>query len=222
MLITHKNTATLGDFSFTWPLLSSLSQKYGPLDISLPDNYRRYKGLKELLEYQDFCKSVDFLDREGDIDVQARGSNINKYPILYYYSANLLNENIDENLIIKIPELETDDSINNKVIIFDRMRNYCIKNHNIKIYNSYYSNYDKSIIYDLNLAKKNKNKIISTTTGISALLSLAMIPHTVLYFDDVSSKNDLLTHLYFSNRNIEFIYYKDFIKSNYENFHIDS
>lgn len=79
MLITHKNTATIGDFANTWPLLSEISKRYGPVDISLPNIYQKFLGLKEFLEYQDFINTVDLNNKMGILMYKLMPMNLYQY-----------------------------------------------------------------------------------------------------------------------------------------------
>ena len=186
MLITHKNTATIGDFANTWPLLSEISKRYGPVDISLPNIYQKFLGFKEFLEYQDFVNTVDFDNRDGDIDVQAHADESLPIPKRCYYSASKMQWPIDRELVLKVADIEIPKELLQKPIVIDRTLNNTIRKHNLFNSDEYYwLDFSNSLSYNINICIKTNQPIYSTFTGLPIILDLFNIEQTLIWFDDV-------------------------------------
>jgi hypothetical protein len=218
MIISHTNTATIGDFANTWPLLSHLSKAYGPLELTLPSIYQQFVGLKDFLEYQDFISKIDFLDRSANIDVQGHCGYISSsIPKRCYYSADLLGCSIDRNLILKCPDIDIPTSIYEKIIIIDRLKTNVFKNHNWFNSDKYYwldwtLDRPDRISYNINICLKAK-KIITTFTGLPIILDLFNKSFDLIYFDDLDGMIAYQEH-YFPERNSKLFYYKNYDYNN--------
>lgn len=215
MIISHKNTATIGDFANTWPLLSYISKIYGPVDLTLPVFYSNFIGFREFLEYQDFISSVDFLDRDADLDVQAHCDTMSSLiPKRCYFSANKLGLPIDRDLVLKCPNIDVSNDILEKIIIIDRTKTNVIKNTGLFTdSNKFYFldfNIDRSDLFswNINICLKAK-KIIGTFTGLPIILDLFYKKFDLLYFDDIDGIMAYEEH-YFSERNSQLFYYKNY------------
>ena len=210
MLITHKNTATIGDFANTWPLLSETSKRYGPVDISLPSIYQKFLGFKEFLEYQDFVNTVDFDNRDGDIDVQAHADESLPIPKRCYYSASKMQWPINRELVLKVADIEIPKELLQKPIVIDRTLNNTIRKHNLFNSDEYYwLDFSNSLSYNINICIKTNQPIYSTFTGLPIILDLFNIEQTLIWFDDVPGEQAFDWH-YFPERKTKLIYYKDF------------
>ena len=210
MLITHKNTATIGDFANTWPLLSEISKRYGPVDISLPNIYQKFLGFKEFLEYQDFVNNVDFDNRDGDIDVQAYADESLPIPKRCYYSASKMQWPINRELVLKVADIEIPKELLQKPIVIDRTLNNTIRKHNLFNSDEYYwLDFSNSLSYNINICIKTNQPIYSTFTGLPIILDLFNIEQTLIWFDDVPGEQAFDWH-YFPERKTKLIYYKDF------------
>lgn len=210
MTITHKNTATIGDFANTWPLLSELSRRHGPLDITLPSIYEKFVGFKEFLEYQEFVNNVDFDDSDGDIDVQAHADESLKIPKRCYYTASKILSSIDRELILKVPDIHIPSKLLEKPVVIDRTLNNTIRNHNLFNHDDYHwLDYTLPISYNINICLKTKKTIYSTFTGLPIILDLFNIEQTLIWFDDVPGLQAFDWH-YFPERRTKLVYYKDF------------
>lgn len=211
MLVSHKNTATLGDFANTWPLISEISKQYGPVDISLPKIYEKFLGLKEFLEYQNFINIVDFDDREGDIDVQAHADESLPIPKRCHYSAAMMQWTIDRELVLKVPDMDIPEEYLVKPVVIDRTFNSILKTNGLFISDDYYwLDYSNSIPFNINICFKTTQPIYSTFTGLPIILDLLNIKQTLIWFDDVPGQQAFDWH-YFPERNTQFVYYKDFV-----------
>lgn len=211
MLITHKNTATIGDFANTWPLLSQLSKQYGPLDLSLPEIYRKFVGLKEFLEYQQFINSVDFDDTDGDLDVQAHAdwSILNSEPRRSYYTADQLKISIDRDLILKVQPEQISDNVINKTIIIDRTVNNILYNTGwFRSDDYYWLDFSQPISHNINICLQAK-KVIATFTGLPIILDLFNKEFDLIWFDDIDGQRAYKEH-YFSERNSKLYHYKTY------------
>lgn len=210
MVISHKNTNTIGDFANTWPLLSHLSKTAGPLEITLPGFYSSFNGLKEFLEYQDFCRAVDFNDRPSDLDVQAYTNYDNPViPTRCYYTAQKLNKTIDRELILNIENQIISPSIYEKIIIIDRAKTNVLKNTNWFNSDKYHwLDFSKPLTYNINICLKAK-KIIATFTGLPIILDLFNKQFDLIWFDDINGNIAYKDH-YFPERNSKLYYYKDY------------
>jgi hypothetical protein len=210
MLITHKDTATIGDFANTWPYLSEIAKRYGPVDISLPGIYQKFLGLKEFLEYQDFVNTVDFEDSEGDLDVQAHANESLPIPKRSYYTAVQHQWPIDRNLILKVPDISIPEKLLQKPIVIDRTFNNTIKTHGMFLSDEYqWLDYTMPISYNINICLKTKQPIYATFTGLPIILDLFNVEQTLIWFDDVPGQQAFEWH-YFPERKTKLIYYKDF------------
>ena len=210
MLITHKNTATIGDFANTWPFLSELSKSKGPLDISLPSIYQKFIGFKEFLEYQDFVNEVDFDDRIGDLDVQAHANESLPAPKRSYYTASQFNYNIDRNLTLKVADIFIPEELLCRPVVIERTFNNTMRNHGLFDNNNFYwLDFSNTISYNINICLKTKQPIYSTFTGLPIILDLFNVKQTLIWFDDVPGEQAYDWH-YFPERNTRLVYYKDF------------
>ena len=212
MLITHKDTATIGDFANTWPFLSQLAKQHGPLEITLPKTYEKFLGLKDFLEFQDFVKQIDFNDGEGDLDVQSHANwHIKNTPLprRCYYTAEQLNISIDRDLILKVSNIEISDFLLNKTIVVDRTETHILKSTGWFQTNDYYwLDYSKPLPYNINICLKAK-KIIATFTGLPIILDLFNKEFDLIWFDDIDGNTAYKDH-YFQERNSKLFYYKNY------------
>jgi len=210
MLITHKDTATIGDFANTWPYLSEIAKRYGPVDISLPGIYQKFLGFKEFLEYQDFVNTVDFDNREGDLDVQAHANEALPIPRRSYYTAAQNQWPIDRDLILRVADIEIPDEFLQKPIVIDRTFNNTMKKHEMFMSDEYHwLDYSKPLSYNINICLKTNQPIYATFTGLPIILDLFNIEQTLIWFDDVPGQQAFDWH-YFPERKTKLVYYKDF------------
>ena len=208
--VSHKDTATIGDFANSWPYLSKLAQQLGPLKISLPAVYSKFQGFKEFLEYQDFVKNVDFEDRICDMDVQSHLDTRYPTPRRSYWNATSLGSEIDRNLKLKVEDIEIHSSILDKTIIIDRTLNNVMRNtgwfNDTDKY--YFLDFSMPMSYNINICLKAKN-VIATFTGLTIILDLFYKEHDLIWFDDIDGNECFKDH-YFQDRNTKLFYYKDY------------
>ena len=207
---------TLGDFAVLWPLISELSKKEGPVSITLRQEFKKFIGLKEFLEYQDFVKSVDFDNRKSDINLECCSDFSLDCPVRAYSAADKIKSSVDRNLILKVPEIEIPEDIINKKIIIDRWGSNILDDMGwFKSEEYYWIDYSNSISYNINICLKAK-KVIATFTGLPILLDLFNKEFDLIWFD--ANYVDLYIdgigahkEFYFPERNSKLFYYKDYI-----------
>jgi hypothetical protein len=223
MLISHKQTGTIGDLATSFPALSSLSKLVGPIDLTLSKLYdeRYFNGLKEFLEYQDFVGTVDFNDRDGDFDLQChpRPNPQGKLPLQQYFVKSQIFEilkldlEVDQNFKLKVPYIEVPEEIKNKNIIVDRVKTGVLKK--TGLFNDENENFwlktnkpneiiGDSIIYNINICLQTKKELITTPTGLPIILQYFDKPMKIyqLCNDGIWAKD----FAYFTNnKNLTFI-----------------
>jgi hypothetical protein len=199
LVLSHRNTETLGDFATSFPILSTISKIHGPIDITLPPIYKeKYNGLKEFLEFQDFIGNIDYEDNESDVDIQCHPHKDGYKPNQTWYTKEMLEKQlrtkleIDTTLQLKVPFLEIDKSTINKNIIIDRDKTQVLKRTNL------FQNQEKNhwlsttkeneegetLIYNINVCLQNQKNIISTPTGLPILLQHFNLHFTMLQLDE--------------------------------------
>jgi hypothetical protein len=201
MLISHKNTGTIGDLATSFPVLSALSKIYGPINLTLPYcYYLQYNGFKEFMEYQDFINIVDFEDGIGDFDLQCRTIPVPNggFPIQTYYVKHTIENHfgitleIDNNFKLKVPHVDIPDTIKNKNIVVDRVKTNVIKDsglfQNIDEYywivpTDYKSNGD-TLIYNINVCLQTNKTLYVTPTGLPIILQHFDKKMEIIAFDN--------------------------------------
>ena len=193
MLISHKETGTIGDFGTSIPLLNALSKECGPLDLTFPRFYDGYiAGLKEFLEYQDFINSVDFLDRDGDFDLQCHPAH-HSIPNQTYFVYEKIKECLNLDLTfdfspqLKCPYIEIEKSIKDKNIVIDRTKFPFMKGCEIFSDESKFHFIDitKTFTYNINVCLQTNKKIYSIPTGLPIFLQYLNSPEMyMIYFEN--------------------------------------
>lgn len=210
MIVSHKNTNTIGDFANTWPFISQLAKAAGPIEITLPPVYTKFVGLREFLEYQVFVKSVDFDDRDSHVDVQAHANwSSSTEPRRCYYTADQFQIPIDRALTLRVEDIDIPDKVVNKTIVIDRTRNNILSHTNwFKSEDYYWLDFSKPLSYNINVCLK-ASRVIATFTGLPVILDLFHKEFDLIWFDDINGPLSYREH-FFSERNSKLIYYKDY------------
>lgn len=227
MIVTHKNTGTLGDFATQLPLLCAIKHKYGFLHLSLPKKYLHFNGLKEFLLYQDFVDIVDFDDITGDIDIQAHACDLPR-PSRARYSLNKFNIEIQDDLKLKFKDIHIPSDLLNRPIVIDK--NTPANNRPIMqkcgLFDTNYYQYltfdnIQNINYNLNICLKTRYPIYSCLTGFPVLLQyFSSIDLNIIWFS--REDQQLLSipffgedkpfyETYFNRPNIKLHYWKDLV-----------
>tara|TARA_B100001778_G_scaffold334458_1_gene345891 strand:- start:1989 stop:2678 length:690 start_codon:yes stop_codon:yes gene_type:complete len=196
MIVTHKNTGTLGDFIALLPLVSSLKKREKYIHLSLPKRYSVFSGLKNFLLYQNFIDEVDFLDTKGDLDIQAHRCDEPR-PCRARCEALRLGLSIDENLILNYKDVDIPfDKLSMPIVIDKNTPNNdrpimrrCGKFPDDRYkYIKFDKNFD--INYNVNLCVKNTNPIYSCLTGFGVLLQFfKSIDLNIVWFNREDQKS---------------------------------
>lgn len=230
----------LGDFANCLPALSGFYKLTGrKMSFSICDRLQRFRGLKELLLLQEMFCEVKFMYEETSysnfilIDEQDSEENDNNIPISTFKYANSIRKvygikfDIDEEFELNVPKLNI-DFMQDKILVGDRWSSneapdvdtrrysYMLRDSEIlRNLRTHYLDYTKDLMYNCSLIKHNKNKFITTFTGIGILADLMRKNQYIIWGDDLYNWNNrpiqhsFDTH-YFKNRNSKLVYIKDF------------
>lgn len=225
MIITHKNTGTLGDFATQLPLLSALKANKEYIHLSLPKKYRNFSGLKVFLETQDFIDEVDFDDRKGDLDIQAHLCNADR-PCRARYTANQLNLQITPNINIKYKNIDIPKEFLNLPIVIDKNtpnnnRPIMAKSGSFPLDKYLYLKFDDKhdINFNINICAKTNCPIYACLTGFPVLLQYFQNIYVNIVWFSRQDQLDLsipfygeskpFYETYFALPNLSLIYWKD-------------
>jgi len=129
MIIYMNMTDSLGDFLSGLPTLKGIHDAYGKFQLIIKSTNRKFRGIKELLEYQDLFTSVNFDDEvfvQGAMHMFIPPNKINEFTnstirpgeVCRFENAMKdmygLKFEADDNFVIKFPEMttnKTDDYI---------------------------------------------------------------------------------------------------------------
>lgn len=200
MKIFLPNSGNLGDTCNILPVLSGIAKSYGPIELVVRDKMKSFKGIKELFQAQECIKSFGF-ESECEfgvyevlplMNIEDRSLNRPWETQRYEQSAkeNLkLGFTVDDDFILTVPNKKVPKT--NKYIVGDRaysqgadqrrMFDALRKSGKFPEEKCEYLDYNKSLIYNLNLIKKNPNPFMTTFTGISILADL-MLKETMVFY----------------------------------------
>lgn len=189
MKIINDCTGNLGDFLNGMPVLSGISKFEGKFDLLLRPDMKRFKGIKEFLEYQDLFSSVNFLDEiflynseiirfsswtREDKNSPTRPTETCRYE-------NWMRDNyqfkfdVDDDFVIKYPKL--DISVPERLVgdrwnvgDIDNRREYNVLSYlNDKFE---FVDYNNDILTNCFLISESKNTFITNLTGVAILADL--------------------------------------------------
>lgn len=224
MKVSHCQGTAVGDFLNTLPFLSYYTQlKNEKASISLLPCMQNFTGLKEFLEYQPFIDKVYFDGPTSDcvMDLQiyctlANQFGITDFPRRSIGTARLAGfDQIDRNLTLRFPSVQTVEDVSQKIIVADRVRTQVMrKSGQFDNPNFFWLDYSKDMIYNLNLMSRSKLPVYATFTGVAILLNLCRIPVKLIYYEDLVNYygrpvNHFHTDHHFLDRPIELVWYKD-------------
>jgi len=201
----------LGDFSHCLPALSGLYKKTGEkMSFGIGDQLQIFKGIKDLLLYQDMFDDVFFMHekpscekwiiaddhgKDPDIIVSARASH--RYTS-YFNDKYDLDVEIDNDFDLYVPQFEEMDYLDDKIILGDRWSpsecpNLDIRRQHGVLKNSgkfdgeqfHYLDYSDNLVYNCSLIKYNSNPFYTTFTGIGILSDLMHKETHVMWDDDM-------------------------------------
>jgi len=225
MIITHKKTGTLGDFIVLLPLLSSLKKRYGDIHLSLPDRYKLFSGLRPFLMHQDFIDDVDFLDLDGDMDIQSHRCDEPR-PCRARCEALRLGIDIDENVKLNVKEVDIPKAMLDKPIVVDKNtpnndRPIMEKCGNFPKDKCTYLKFDKEfdINFNINVCLKSPHPVYSCLTGFGVLLQFFKnIDLNIVWFNRQDQESlgirfyeeqKPFHDTYFDNPHVSLLYWKD-------------
>lgn len=225
MIVTHKNTGTLGDFVALLPLISALKKQQEHIHLSLPKRYNLFSGLRDFLLYQNFIDEVDFLDLKGDLDIQAHRCDEPR-PCRARCEALRLGISIDEDLILNYKDVDIPLRKLSMPIVIDKntpqnnrpIMSMCGKFPENKYQ---YIKFDEAfdINYNVNLCVKNANPVYSCLTGFGVLLQFfKTVDLNIVWFNREDQKSlgipfyeetKPFYDTYFDKPNVSLKYWKD-------------
>jgi hypothetical protein len=234
MIVHLTSTANLGDFMNSMPVLSGLSKHINEkLDFIIRPDMRKFKGIKEFLQFQDIFKSVNFSDEVflygNIINLSSwtrfdRGVSYRPFETCRYENWLIDNYNIkfevDDDFVLKVPELNID--VGDKYYCGDRWNGPDIDITNGRKTNTLcnlkgvkFLDYNLDVTTNAYLIKKSVKPFISNFTGISVIADLLNKDSVILWTDDMENfDNKPITfsfekHFY-GNRKCKLMYYEDF------------
>lgn len=229
----------LGDFMNCLPALSGFYNFTNEkMWFIICDNLQQFKGIKELLLYQEMFAKVTFLHEEPFesgilLDDTGNYSPELNCPISTIRYANFIkstlqiNFEIDKDFELQVPELSVED-VNDKIIVGDRWslqiatqldtrrKSNMIESSGVmKNESVHYLDYTKDLVYNCNLIKYNKNPFITTFTGIGIIADLMKKDCYILWGEDIRNWDNKPIEYsfdvhYFKNRNAKLVYINNF------------
>lgn len=233
-------TANLGDFCNALPVISGISKHVNEkIHLIIRPEMRKFNGIKEFLKYQPMIEDVDFSDDLlvfGDVMTISSWTRMDQKnpnrPVETCRYENWVNDNygldfqVDDDFEIKVFPTFVDD-LTNKTIIGDRWSldqdptvdtrretNVIRKGVNPDLSKVYYLDYNKPLMYNLNIIKNNPNPFITTFTGIGIIADLMNKETIVGWDEDMRTWDghpvdfDFIRH-YYANRKSRLVYVKD-------------
>lgn len=191
MIIYMDRTDSLGDFMNSFPVLKGIHDFYGKYTLVIKGTNRKFKGFKEMLEYQDIFESVEY-----DDDMFIQGPIILHVPENYREDTNNPNRpaetcrwdnaakdrglqfEVDDSVILKTPEIDFEFD-RNKYLVGDRWSGPGIDGRravhvlaDITGEEFEFINYDDPMLVNCNKIKYSNKPFITNLTGISVLADL--------------------------------------------------
>lgn len=188
-------TTNLGDFLNSLPVLSGLEKTYGKFDLLLRPEMSKFNGIIEFLEYQNIFNSVKFgrLDDKKSmvmaswhphIKIKQNRNNSNRPTETCNYENfmkqyNLLDFDVDDDFLIKIPEYDIE--IKNNYYVGDRWvgpglderRESHILSH-LKDFE--FIDFNRPLLENAYIIKNLKKPFITNFTGVGMLADLLNVP----------------------------------------------
>lgn len=231
MKLHLNSTANLGDFLNALPVLSGIYKSTGEkVYLIIRKEMRKFKGIIELLMYQDIFEDVVFEDEVFVSGVKILSSwaredkNNENRPIETCRYENWLKDNygmefdVDDNFILQVPELNM--QFDDEYYCGDRWSGPDIdtrrkSNTLADIGNVRYLDYNDDIIENAYIIKNCKPPFISTFTGISGIADLLNKDQVVLWSDELKNWDDKPIEYsfekhYYGNRKSTLMYIGDF------------
>ena len=240
MLIQIDCTANLGDFANALPVISGLSlYDKRPIDLVIRGEMRKFNGIKELLLQQPCINTVEFDDEvfvSGAIKLSSwtrMDQDDKNRPIETCRYENWIRDNygfdfkVDDDFELMVnPMKDIAMETTSNYIIGDRWNHETIDNRrktnvvrdgvNLNPSKVFYLNYDRPLMYNLNIIKNSPKPFISTFTGIGILADLMNKEMIVCWDEDMRMWDghpvefDFIRH-YYDDRKSKLVYVKDVV-----------
>lgn len=192
MIIYMSHTDSLGDFLSGLPVMKGIHDAYGKFDLVIKREMGKFKGIKELLQYQNIFSSVDF-----DNEVFIAGDILHMYIPSHTYREDTTSDirpaevcrfenamkdmyglqfEVDDDFEIKFPELPP--TFNPDVYIagdrwsgpqIDGRRSVNVLSN---LENVVFLDYDKDLLTNCFIIKKSNKPFIANFTGSAVLANL--------------------------------------------------
>lgn len=193
MKLYLNSTANLGDFLQVLPVLSGIVKTHGKIEFFIKREMRKFKGIKEFLNYQDLFDYVYFDDevfmsnvklisswtREDKSDSN-RPTETCRYEnwMRDYYK---LDFEVDDDFIVKTPnfDLEVEDGyyVGDRWSVGDidnRRETHVLSN--LEHLNLNFLDYNNSLLINAYTIKNLKKPFITNFTGVGMLADLCNVP----------------------------------------------
>ena len=203
----------LGDFIHCLPTLSGLYKTFGEkISLGICDRMQRFRGIKELLSYQEMFCEVKFMHEENlnlstnqyiVIDDSGKERDFGNSAIVCHRFHNFVVDNynieykIDDDFELLIPKYDIDYH-ENKIIVGDRWspkdapdvdvrrKSNLIEESEILPKDScFYLDYSADLLYNCSLIKYNSGPFVTTFTGIGIVADLMKKETYVLWDEDM-------------------------------------
>jgi len=226
MIVYVAQTDALGDFLNCFPVLSGINKSHGKYDLIIKKGCRQFKGIRDLLLYQDMFSSVYFDDevnvQEHDViymcnwDYREDTENPNrpretaKYDNWLKDNVKWLKYDVDDSAELKFPEFNIqvkDTYVGDR---WDRPTTDKRRRSNIlsDLTNFEFLNYDDDILLNCYKIKKSKNPFITNLTGVGILADLLKKESYIVWkpedFDEQYRKNNDV--VWANGKNIEQVF----------------
>lgn len=217
-LFAQHGSSNMGDFLNCLPVLSGIFLEYGPIDLVIQNDMKKFNGFKDLLSYQEMFSSVKLQSEEKSnlkshlwfnswIQVEYDGINpIETSRYEKYIKSNYgLSFDTDSLFQLQIPNLVTkqfDSVVGDRCVktASDTRRNHNVLRDSQKFSDCYFLDFSRSCFYNANIMK-NCNKFITTFTGIAVMADLMNIPFDLYYTKEFDG---------WADQSIEYTYKKHF------------
>lgn len=192
MIVYMSRTDSLGDFLSGLPVLKGLHDSYGKLILVIKHTNRKFKGMRELLQYQDLFSSVHFDDEVRfannnfvDMHIPDQFRETSDSPIRPEEVCRFENSirdkydlkfEVDDNFEIKYPEINVDFDRNIHIAgdrwfesSIDRRRAVNILSH---LKNVMFLDYNNDLLTNCYIIKNSNKPFIAGFTGCAVLGNL--------------------------------------------------
>jgi hypothetical protein len=185
-LFAQHGSSNMGDFLNCLPVLSGIFLQYGPIDLVIQNDMKKFNGFKDLLSYQEIFSSIKFQSEEKSnlkshlwfnswIDAEYDGTHpieTSRYE-KYIKTHHGLSFNTNPLFELQIPDLvikEFDSVVGDRCVktASDNRRNHNVLKDSQKFSDCHFLDFSRSCFYNANIIKKC-NLILCGTSAKSNL-----------------------------------------------------